>query len=235
MAIEDWTKMAEVIVSLIQAIIWPAVLLIILLYFKTSLKNFISNIGEFSLKAGSSGIEATAKRQQIEAAALLGTAYGRKSSELESDQEPLNEDRVREIANLVSDSVTSYSARYRLSEASVLWVDDKPENNIFERKSLEALGIRFTISKSTEDALEKLRLQRFNAIISDMGRPSDPKAGYTLLDALRKSNIKTPFIIYAGSNKPEHKEEAKRRGAQGSTNDPKELFQLIINAILNSY
>ena len=235
MYIEDWIKIAEVIVSLIQVIIWPVVLLIILLYFKTSLKNFISNIGEFSLKAGSSGIEASAKRPQIEAAALLGAASVRKSNELESDQEPLNEDKVREIASLVSDSVTSYSDSRRLNEASVLWVDDRPENNIFERKSLEALGIRFTLSKSTEDALEKLRLHRFNAIISDMGRPPDPKAGYTLLDTLRKSNIKTSFIIYAGSNKPEHKEEAKRRGAQGSTNDPTELFQLIISAILNSY
>ncbi|HWR26464.1 MAG TPA: response regulator [candidate division Zixibacteria bacterium] len=235
MAIEDWIKMAEVFVSLIQAIIWPVVLLVIILYFKTSLKSFISNIGEFNLKAGSSGIEATAKRQQIEAAAMLGAASARKSNELEGDQEPLNEDKVREIASLISDSVTSYSASRKLNEASVLWVDDRPENNIFERKSLEALGIRFTISKSTGDALEKLRLHRFEAIISDMGRPPDPMAGYTLLDALRKSNIKTPFIIYAGSNKPEHKEEAKRRGAQGSTNNPKELFQLIIAAILNSY
>lgn len=235
MAIEDWIKIAEVIVSLIQVIIWPVVLLLIILYFKTSLKNFMSDIGELSLKAGSSGIEASAKRQQIEAAALLGAASVRKSNEFESDQEPFNEDKVHEIASLVSDSVASYSASRRLNEASVLWVDDRPENNIFERKSLEALGIRFTISKSTEDALEKLRLHRFNAIISDMGRPPDPKAGYTLLDVLRKSNIKTPFIIYAGSNKPKHKEEAKRRGAHGSTNDPNELFQLIISAILNSY
>lgn len=235
MHIEDWIKIVEVIVSLIQVIIWPVVLLIILLYFKTSFKNFISNVGEFSLKAGSSGIVASAKRQQIEAAALLGAASVRKSNEVESDQEPLNEDKVREIASLISDSVTSYSASRRLNEASVLWVDDRPENNILERKSLEALGIRFTISKSTEDALKKLRFHRFNAIISDMGRPPDHKAGYTLLDALRKSDINTSFIIYAGSNKPEYKEEAKRRGAQGSTNDPQELFQLVISAILNSY
>ena len=83
MAIEEWIKIAEVIVSLIQVIIWPVVLLIILLFFKTSLKNFISNISEFNLKAGSAGIEASAKRQQIEAAALLGAASMRKSSELE--------------------------------------------------------------------------------------------------------------------------------------------------------
>jgi hypothetical protein len=35
-----------------------------------SLKKFLANISEFTFKAG--GVEASAKRQQIEAAALLG-------------------------------------------------------------------------------------------------------------------------------------------------------------------
>lgn len=232
MAVEEWIKIAEVFVSLIQIIIWPVVLLIILLYFKTSLKNFLSNIGELSLKAGSSGIEATAKRQQIEAAAFLGAASVKKSSEVEGNQELFNEGRLRQIANSVSEA-TTYSATRRLNESLVLWVDDRPNNNIFERMSMEALGIQFTTSKSTDDALNKIRLNKYNAIISDMSRPPDSKAGYTLLDELRNSHISTPFIIYAGSNKPEHKEEAKRRGAQGSTNDPQELFQLVLSSILN--
>jgi hypothetical protein len=42
---------------------------------------------------------------------------------------------------------------------------------------------------------------------------------------------KTPFIIYAGSNLPEHKREAQQKGALGSTNNPRELFQLVLSAI----
>lgn len=230
MAVEEWIKITEVFVSFIQVIIWPVVLLIVLLYFRTALKKFLLDIGELSFKGA--GIEATAKRQQIEAAAFLGAASARKSSVVEDNQEFLNEGGLRQIANFFGEA-TKHSAIRRLNESLVLWVDDRPNNNIFERMSMEALGVQFTTSKSTDDALNKIRLNKYNAIISDMSRPADSKAGYTLLDELRKSHIPTPFIIYAGSNKPEHKEEAKRRGAQGSTNDPQELFQLVLSSILN--
>jgi hypothetical protein len=33
-----------------------------------------------------------------------------------------------------------------------------------------------------------------------MGRPHDNRAGYPLLDSMRASGNKTPFIIYAGSS-----------------------------------
>ena len=91
--------------------------------------------------------------------------------------------------------------------------------------------MRFDISASTEDALEKLRLRRYDAIISDMVRPPDRQAGYTLLEQLRKMDKSTPFIIYAGSNLPEDRALARSRGAAGLTNDPQELFDLVIRAL----
>jgi len=98
---------------------------------------------------------------------------------------------------------------------------------------MEALGIRFTISTSIEDALERLRSRKFDVIISEMRRPLDPRAGYTLLDEIRRLSITTPYIIYAGSNAPKHKEEARKHGALGSTNNPQELLQLVTEAIQN--
>jgi hypothetical protein len=65
-----------------------------------------------------------------------------------------------------------------------------------------------------------------------MGRPPYPRAGYTLLDALLKRGDQTPFIVYAGSDKPEHKAEARKHDALGSTNRPQELFQLVLTAII---
>lgn len=120
----------------------------------------------------------------------------------------------------------------RLSDARVLWVDDRLENSAYERQSLEALGIRFTLSTSTEDALEKARLSRYDAICL-MGRPPDLRAGYTLLDALRRRGDQTPFVIFSSSNAPEHKTEAREHGAFGSTNRAQELFQLVLSAITN--
>lgn len=101
----------------------------------------------------------------------------------------------------------------------------------YERQALEALGVRFALSTSTEDALEQLRYQAFDAIISDMGRPPDSQAGYTLLDSLRSQGNRTPFVIYAGSRAPEHIQEARRWGAVGCTNSPQELIGMVTQTL----
>ena len=117
------------------------------------------------------------------------------------------------------------------SRKLVLWVDDNPDNNVFERRSIAAYNIDFVLARSTGEALAKLRTQQFNAVISDMGRPPDSQAGYTLLDALRGSGDRTPYFIYAGSRAPEHVREAYRRGAQGTTNMGDELLQMLLQTL----
>ncbi|MGH2480427.1 MAG: response regulator, partial [Ktedonobacteraceae bacterium] len=115
---------------------------------------------------------------------------------------------------------------------SVLWVDDRPENQQYERNALKALGIRFTASLSTEEALAKLRRKKYDAIISDMGRPPDAQAGYTLLQNLPELNKDTPFMIYSfNGSLPEHRQEAARRGAYGSTDQIQELFGMVLEAL----
>ena len=42
---------------------------------------------------------------------------------------------------------------------------------------------------------------------------------------------RTPFFIYAGSNLPEHRKLAAQHGAQGTTNRPQELFELVTAAL----
>ena len=100
---------------------------------------------------------------------------------------------------------------------------------------MERLGATIALATSTDEALEKVRQGRYDVIISDMGRAERhgyaTRAGYDLLDKLRRADIVTPFIIYAGSNAPEHRAEAQRHGALGSTNNPQELFQLVSSAV----
>ena len=117
------------------------------------------------------------------------------------------------------------------NNAIVLWVDDIPNNNIYERRSLEALGVNFVIAVSIDIAISEIKKRKFDVIISDMGRPPDSMAGYTLLDSLRKSGNNTPFVIYASSRSPEHISESRRRGALGCTNRPDELFDYVLSAI----
>ena len=87
--------------------------------------------------------------------------------------------------------------------------------------------MEFGIARSSDEATEKLGSSHYELVISDMGRPPDSRAGYTLLDALRKQGNPIPYVIYAGSNKVEHKREAIEHGAVGSTNRPDESFVLV--------
>src|ERR1039457_359357 len=113
----------------------------------------------------------------------------------------------------------------------ILWVDDRPDNNTYERQVFESLGLTFDLALSTDEALERLSSSRYGAIISDMGRREGPREGYRLLDAVRASDTIPPFFIYAGSNAPEHKREAAEHGAQGSTNMANELVDMVTQAL----
>ena len=114
----------------------------------------------------------------------------------------------------------------------ILWVDDRPENNTWERQAFEAIGVRFTLSLTTEEALEKLSHNKFAAIISDMGRREGPREGYVLLDKLRQKGDATPLFFYAASNAPEHKRETREHGGQGCTNNAQELFEMVTRALI---
>ncbi len=113
----------------------------------------------------------------------------------------------------------------------ILWVDDRPENNTYERRALQGVGLRFTLALSTDEAFERLSQTKYGAIISDMGRREGPREGYALLDRLRKEGDRTPLFFYASSNAPEHKRETREHGGQGCTNNAQELFEMVTRAV----
>lgn len=218
--------MIDAITRLIGALIWPSVAILALLKFSPHMHEFLSSLGELSLKGP--GFEASAKRKQAEAAAALAAAGAARF-----DGAATPEVKAREAsaaAELVTDEVTPKIIR-KASRSRILWVDDRPSNNTLERRSLEALGFQFELATSTEEALQKIKYEQFDVVISDMGRPADSQAGYTLLDALRDSGDQTPFIVYAGSRAPHHNAEIKRRGGIGCTNRPDELFELVLHSL----
>jgi CheY-like chemotaxis protein len=168
--------------------------------------------------------------QIVEAAKLLVAAAIDQVKVQDAETSNNKPIRERETEKRISELITP-KASQQLAGATALWVDDRPESNMYERQALEQLGIQFTISTSTEDALKKLQLGNYSIIISDMGRPHDKQAGYTLLEEIRKRGVTTPFIIYAGSRSPEYTDETRRRGGLGTTNMPIELFEMVVDAI----
>lgn len=206
--------------DLANALAWPLVVLAALIYFAKPLRRFLENASEISFKAA--GVEASARRQ-IAVAAALGAARAQRGEV--ADEGGLG------IAETVSQTLTPARLR-RMERASLLWVDDQPANNVFERRALGQAGIRVVTSPSTEDALNRLAGEPFDLVVTDMGRPGDERAGYSLLAAIRSAGRALPVIIYSFSGGlPAHRAQAHQAGAFGSTHDPEELLRLVAGAL----
>ncbi len=169
-----------------------------------------------------------ASRHQVDVAVAVGAALAQRHGTTAPTEETIRDTHA--AADLVARAVTPQAVR-KTQRRTILWADDRPGNNVFARQALEALGFRFVLSTSTEDALAELKTRSFDAIISDMGRPPDPQAGYTLLDEARGAGYRGPFFIYAGSRSLEHQIETRKRGAQGTTNRPDELIGMVLDAM----
>ena len=128
-------------------------------------------------------------------------------------------------------NIEQESGRPVLEKRTILWVDDRPSNNVWERRALQTYGMQFVLARSTAEAEDSLRSRSFDAIISDLGRPGDQRAGFTLLARARISHPTAPYFIYCGSRAPELVREAQARGAQGLTDDPAELISMVVTAL----
>jgi len=114
----------------------------------------------------------------------------------------------------------------------VLWVDDRPDYNVNERSAFEALGVSFALAHSTDEAVGLIKRGQFAAIISDLQRPEGDTAGYSLLELIRSEGIKTPFFVYTSVADRKRIDETIRRGGQGHTNSPHELFNMVMRTVV---
>jgi CheY-like chemotaxis protein len=220
---KDVAALLSACAAIVGVLVWPALILVVVLKFSDSLRNFLSNLSEFDIKAA--GVEASARRQQLEAAVNIGAALSKTGAT--TDDAATTSAAAQQLADTLPDARRQQELRASL----VLWVDDRPQNNVFERQALTALGIRIALALSTDEALVAIERQPVDLVISDMGRPPDAHAGYTLLDELRRRGNTVPFIIYAGSRSPELVREAQAHGAVGSTNSPQELIALVTTTL----
>jgi CheY-like chemotaxis protein len=222
LASDQVIRLINAVAQLFGVFVWPAVLLFVVVQFRTPLTELLKNAGQFSLKGA--GFEASITRRREEAVAALGAAVATRGVD-SNDTEAARD--LQGVAN----SLPSPRNQQRIQDSYVLWVDDRPGNNNYERQALGALGVRIDISTSTDDALTRIRWRGYDMIISDMGRPPDARAGYTLLDELRARGDQTPYFIYASSRAPEHVAEARQHGAVGCTNSATELVETVTKVL----
>ena len=166
-----------------------------------------------------------ANYMKLKTAVLLGAATAKTKN-------PTTDEDIGGIVDSVQIADGARPERNFKWQDQVLWVDDRPENNDYERQAFEAIGLKFTLAESTGEALAHLANRQYAAIISDMGRREGPREGYVLLDRIREEGNATPLFFYASSNAPEHKREALEHGGQGCTNNPQELFDMVTKAVI---
>ncbi|MDR1820914.1 MAG: response regulator [Oscillospiraceae bacterium] len=141
----------------------------------------------------------------------------------------------REHLELYMDSIVHGKEYQAKGSKLILWADDCPQNNVYLRNVLENYGIKFDLALSTDSALRMIQHNKYSLIISDMGRQEGAREGYVLLERLRGSGNNIPYIIYsAGGSSIENREEAKRKGAQCSTNHANEVADTVLKLLLST-
>lgn len=212
---QQWTE-------LIGVVAWPIVVVFSALLFRRAVRDVLTR-DDVSF-TGPGGIGFSARRA---AGALL---------DAEEDKNRSDGDGAGRLLSAVdaADRMQAVGAAVRRLGRSprLLWVDDRPSNNRYERSALESMGVIVDLSTSTEDAQRKLqRRAAYDLVISDMARPEDPHAGYVLLGWMQKRDDRTPFVIYSSSNSAAHYDEAVRNGAVGSTGEPTELIDMVLRSL----
>lgn len=143
-----------------------------------------------------------------------------------------------------------HSHRDLVQGAHLLWVDDHPENNEAMVELLSRFGVKIEIALNNAEAYSTLTRhpQRFQVLISDMGRDDEPAAGdfpgaAFATRALELTGIRT--ILFTGRFRPTsvpglNADEAVLladsidRATFGNTNRPDELVHLIIDLLERS-
>jgi CheY-specific phosphatase CheX len=224
MTIDQVIELLKALAAFIQAVVWPVLVLFLVIYLGEPLKKFMQEMSKFNFKAGPSGLEASAERQ-AEAAALLGVAAANKGGSSGKS----NEEQAREIASVVNQAASSKSSQ-QLAKSLVLWIDDMPSRSFWERKALEAFGVRFSPAKTVAEALGKLTQGKYDVVVYNLGRGADLQMGYALYDEKQKHGDTSPVVFY-GAVTPEQKAEARRRGIVWQASNPLDLFQTVSGAI----
>jgi CheY-like chemotaxis protein len=138
-----------------------------------------------------------------------------------------------DVSTLV-DAIPSLSATPRRA-ARVLWVDDRPANNEYERQRLRPAGIVFDNVVSTREAIEQLANESYDLVITDLGREGSSDrsydAGTTFLQHPAVRSGGPPVIVYAGRWAVARREELIGLGAADVMANREQLIDTVLRTL----
>jgi signal transduction histidine kinase/CheY-like chemotaxis protein len=125
------------------------------------------------------------------------------SVELNTVETPVERDGHRE------DHTVDREPKPTAANRRVLLVDDHHDTCLGMKRMLERRGYQITIAHSAEQAVEKVRTQEFDLLISDIGLPD--RSGYELMREVRV-NKRLPGIALSGFGSEEDVNQAREAG-----------------------
>jgi CheY-like chemotaxis protein len=110
----------------------------------------------------------------------------------------------------------------------ILWVDDRPSSNMYERRFLLSLGVQIDQATSSEEAIYLLKSSPYNLVISDMERYGDSSAGLKMLEQIKRLRRNHPVIFYVAFL---NKRRGVPEGAFAITNRPDDLLHSVLDIL----
>lgn len=121
------------------------------------------------------------------------------------------------------------SSNYRL-----LVVDDDSGMRVMLSDHLTSLGFQVTSARSGDDAVERLKSEHFDIVLTDLVMPG--MDGMAVLHAARQSNSQVHVVVMTGYSSLKTAVDSVRSGAFDYLTKPFELVQIeiIVNRILEN-
>lgn len=217
-------KSAAVLISAIAGLLWPLIAIGILVTFGRSFLELLRSAKsrKFTLKIGGQELSMDEANEQQR---VLIQDLQSKIVQIESRIEAIG-------STALTPPKTELARREPVDLSKVLWVDDEPKHNSYFVDTLNRLNVQVDIAESTADGLIKFNKERYDVVISDMGRREggryNRRAGLELLRVIRERNSDTPFFIFCSTRSAhENRDEAMKLGANGITSSATELYSLL--------
>jgi len=186
------------------------------------------------------GIYVLQKQASATEARIQQTRHGRLERQLKDVSRALNDAQESKTGERLSASQSAQAGEIlselrSVRQGLVLWVDDNPDWVRDERQILDGVGNRSVLVRSTQEAVDLLDAEnRFDLVVTDMRRRDELRAGYELLEAIRRRTKSLPVVLYSSSDDPEHRRQWMAAGGTESTYEPLGLFDSIARALNRS-
>ncbi len=208
---EEFSKL----ISALASLAWPMVFAVLLFKLYDPIRNLVESAKgrKFSIKVA--GNELTMEEASEQQRVIVNDLQS-KMADLERRLASRDEKRGEELAQL------SHQGQ------RLLWVDDNPRNNSYLVSALQERGSVIDIALSTAEGISMFKKNRYDFVVSDMGRPEGEHAGLDLTKQIKKLSPATPVFIFCGSWAARNlRDEALAAGASEITSSGTTLLSVL--------